>query len=138
VADPTSDEPTRRSERRDRLEAFEQAAIEAELETGRQEPTIAAAKRSLLVRLATGSLGVLLVIAGVIMLVIPGPGLLAIVLGLGLLAPDVPFAARLMDRLKDRLPQDADGKLPPHVIALMVVSAVAFTGASLWWTFFRS
>lgn len=81
--------------------------------------------------------GLFLIVAGIIMLVIPGPGLLAIVLGLGLIAPDVPFAARLLDQLKDRLPQDADGGIPRHVIAMMVVTAVAFTGLSLWWSFFH-
>jgi hypothetical protein len=39
--------------------------------------------------------------------------------------------------LKERLPQDAEGKLPVHVIAMMVVTAVLFTGASIWWTLLR-
>ena len=123
--------------RHERFEAIEKAAIEAELETGRREETIAGAKRSILVRLVSGLVGLTLIVAGLIMLVIPGPGLLAIVLGLGLIAPDVPFAARLLDRLKDRLPQDADGNLPGHVIVMMVTVAVCFTGASIWWTFGR-
>jgi uncharacterized protein (TIGR02611 family) len=127
----------RRLTRHERFEAIEQAAIEAELETGRREETIAGAKRSLVVRLVSGLVGLVLIVAGIIMLVIPGPGLLAIVLGLGLISPDVPFAARLLDRLKDRLPQDADGNLPGHVIVMMVTVAVVFTGASIWFTFGR-
>lgn len=123
--------------RQERLEIWERSAIEAELETGRQESTIAEAKRSLLVRLATGAAGFFLIVAGLAMLVLPGPGVLAIVIGLGLIAPDVPFAARLLDRLKDRLPQDEDGGLPTHVIVMMVATFVVFTGASLWWTFLR-
>ena len=99
--------------------------------------TIAEAKRSLFVRLVSGAAGAFLILAGIVMLVVPGPGVLAIVLGLGLIAPDVPFAARLLDRLKDRLPQDADGGLPTHVIVMMVATFVVFTGASLWWTFLR-
>lgn len=134
-AGPGASRPEHR--RRERLEALEKAAIEAELETGRREETIAGAKRSILVRIVTGSFGTLLVLAGLVMLVIPGPGLLAIAIGLGILAPDVPFAARLLDRVKDRLPQDADGNLPPGVIIGMIASAVLFTGASLWWTFLR-
>lgn len=123
--------------RHERFDIIEQAAIEAELETGRREETIAGAKRSILVRIVTGTLGGFLILAGLVMLLVPGPGLLAIALGLGLIAPDVPFAARLLDRVKERLPQDEDGKLPPTVIAGMVVTFVAATGVSIWWAFFR-
>jgi uncharacterized protein (TIGR02611 family) len=44
--------------------------------------------------------GFTLLLAGVIMLVTPGPGLLVILLGLGLLAAEFVWARRLMDRLK--------------------------------------
>jgi hypothetical protein len=131
-----SDEP-RNLTRQERFEIVERSAIEAELETGRRETTIAEAKRSLLVRLVSGAAGFLLIIAGVVMLVVPGPGILSIVIGLGLIAPDVPFAARLLERLRKRLPQDADGGLPTHVIVTMVATFVVFTGASIWWTFLR-
>jgi cation:H+ antiporter len=138
-AKPSDDE--RRRRRHERLEAFEEAleaaAVEAELETGRREETPEEVRRSLRRRVASMIGGTFLIIAGIVMLVIPGPGLLAIVIGLGLIAPDVPFAARLLERLKERLPQDADGGIPNHVIAMMVVTAVAFTSLSLWWSFLR-
>jgi uncharacterized protein (TIGR02611 family) len=44
--------------------------------------------------------GFTLLLAGVIMLVTPGPGMLAIFLGLGLLAAEFVWARRLMERLK--------------------------------------
>jgi len=44
--------------------------------------------------------GFTLLLAGVVMLVTPGPGLLVIFLGLGLLAAEFVWARRLMDRLK--------------------------------------
>jgi len=44
--------------------------------------------------------GFTLLLAGVIMLVTPGPGLLTIFIGLGLLAAEFVWARRLMDRLK--------------------------------------
>jgi uncharacterized protein (TIGR02611 family) len=44
--------------------------------------------------------GFTLLLAGVIMLVTPGPGLLVIFLGLGLLAAEFVWARRLMDRIK--------------------------------------
>src|SRR5215475_13108622 len=44
--------------------------------------------------------GFTLLLAGVIMLVTPGPGWVAILLGLGLLAAEFVWARRLMDRIK--------------------------------------
>lgn len=44
--------------------------------------------------------GFTLLLAGVIMLVTPGPGMLTILLGLGLLAVEFVWARRLIDRIK--------------------------------------
>jgi uncharacterized protein (TIGR02611 family) len=44
--------------------------------------------------------GFTLLLAGVVMLVTPGPGVVVILLGLGLLAAEFVWARRLMDRIK--------------------------------------
>lgn len=44
--------------------------------------------------------GFTLLLAGVVMLVTPGPGWVAILLGLGLLAAEFVWARRLMERIK--------------------------------------
>jgi uncharacterized protein (TIGR02611 family) len=44
--------------------------------------------------------GFTLLLAGVVMLVTPGPGMLVILFGLGLLAAEFVWARRLMDRIK--------------------------------------
>ncbi len=44
--------------------------------------------------------GVLLLIGGVVLLVLPGPGLLVMALGLAVLATEYPAAQRLLDRIK--------------------------------------
>jgi uncharacterized protein (TIGR02611 family) len=44
--------------------------------------------------------GFTLLLAGVVMLVTPGPGMLVIFLGLGMLAAEFVWARRLMDRMK--------------------------------------
>jgi tellurite resistance protein TerC len=44
--------------------------------------------------------GFTLLLAGVVMLVTPGPGMLVIFLGLGLIAAEFVWARRLMDRIK--------------------------------------
>jgi thiol:disulfide interchange protein len=45
--------------------------------------------------------GFVLLAAGVAMLALPGPGLLAMVAGLGMLAGEFHWARRLLDRVKD-------------------------------------
>ena len=123
--------------RRERFEEFEQAAIEAELDTGRREESIAEAKRHILIRIGRVFLGTVVVIAGLLMLPLPGPGMLTIAAGLALLASDVPFARKLLENVRKRLPADADGKVSkPVVIGGLVVSVVT-VASSLWWTFFR-
>ena len=44
--------------------------------------------------------GVVLLVAGTLMLVLPGPGLLVIFIGLALLATEFAWARRALDRLK--------------------------------------
>jgi len=123
--------------RRERFEELEQAAIEAELATGRREESIAEAKRHILIRIGRVFLGTMVVIAGLLMLPLPGPGMLTIAAGLALLASDVPFARNLLESVRKRLPADADGKVSkPVVIGGLVVSVVT-VAFSLWWTFFR-
>lgn len=122
---------------RERFEQLEQAAIEAELATGRHEETVAEAKRHILVRIGRVTLGVVVLIAGVLMLPLPGPGMLTIAAGLALLASDVPYARKLLEKVRERLPADADGKVSkPVVIGGLVVSVIT-VGCSLWLTFFR-
>ena len=47
-------------------------------------------------------IGFTLLLFGVVMLVTPGPGLVAIVLGLALLAAEFLWARRLLDRIKEQ------------------------------------
>jgi uncharacterized protein (TIGR02611 family) len=60
--------------------------------------------------------GFTLLAAGVVMLVTPGPGWVAILLGLGLLAAEFVWARRLMDRIKregNRIKDTVLGKAEP-------------------------
>jgi hypothetical protein len=119
-----------------RLDRLVDRAVAAEFETGRREETEAEAKRHLLVRVARVSAGVVVLLLGVAMLALPGPGLFVIALGLGLLATDVPFAARLLENVRGRLPQDEDGKLPRSTIAMMVLVCVVAVTASIAFTIY--
>ena len=55
----------------------------------------------MVVRIARTAAGGVLLIAGVAMLVLPGPGLLTIAAGLAILATEFAWARRLLDQLKD-------------------------------------
>ncbi|MBD32477.1 MAG: hypothetical protein CL451_05475 [Acidimicrobiaceae bacterium] len=116
---------------------FEEAAIEAEFETGYREETREEARRGVVTRLLRMTSGSLVTIIGVIMMPLPGPGLLIVAVGLGILSRDVAWADRLLQIVRKRLPSDSDGRLPRSSIVTMVVLALAGIAFSIWLTFLR-
>jgi len=116
---------------------FEEAAIEAEFETGFREETREAARRGVVTRLLRMTAGTLVTILGVIMMPLPGPGLLIVAIGLGILSRDVAWADRLLQIVRKRLPSDSDGRLPRSSIVTMVVMALAGITFSVWFTLVR-
>ena len=62
-------------------------------------------------RLSVAALGSTVVVAGAIMLVTPGPGLLVIIAGLAILAHEFAWAARALDRAKARAAAAKDAAL---------------------------
>jgi len=111
------------------------AAIDAELETGRREETVEEARRSVVRRLGRISAGSFLVLLGIVLWVLPGPGLLTIAAGLVLLGRDFPWAARLLERVRARLPQDEQGKTHRGVVVASVTLAVCSIGVSVAFLF---
>lgn len=111
---------------RGRLKA---AAIAAEFETGRREDSHDDAERSVLVRIGRISLGTFVILAGILMLVLPGPGWLGIAAGLAILSKDVAWADRALHFIREKIPGvPADGKIPRStwlVIALLTASGIA-------------
>ena len=116
---------------------FEEAAIEAEFETGYREETREEARRGVATRLLRMTSGSLVTIIGVIMMPLPGPGLLVVAVGLGILSRDVAWADRLLQIVRKRLPSDSDGRLPRSSIVTMTVMALAGLAVSIWVTFLR-
>lgn len=127
---PASSDPPPEKERR--FDSLLEAAIETEYETGRREETLEEAKRHIVLRVANVVGGLLVVMVGIAMLVLPGPGIAVILIGLALLAPEIPFADRLMENLKSRLPQDEAGGVDKRVIVFSVITFVVFTGVSIY------
>ena len=109
-----------------------EAAIAAEQQTGTREATEQAARSHIIVRLGRMFVGTVLLLAGVVMMVLPGPGLLAILAGLSILAVDVPFAARLHRHLLDRADK-ATGFIPKRVRLPLFIGAglLALIGGAL-------
>lgn len=118
----------------DRGERFREAAIEAEYESGEREPTPRRAWRRAMVRMVRMGFGFCVVGLGIILMPLPGPGLLVVAVGLAILARDAAWADRLLGKVRERLPSDADGKLPRSIIATMVLLAAAGIAASIGFT----
>ena len=121
-------------------ESFEElleAAIEVEQETGLHEETRAQAERSLVFRSLRVGLGLVVFCVGITLLVLPGPGLIVMAAGLALMAQDVPFARRWLDRVRARIPEGEDGNPATWVIVGSACLFVVSVGGSLWWTFLR-
>ena len=111
-------------------------AIEAEIETS-HEPTEAEAERGLIRRVARLVAGFTLVILGIFLLVLPGPGLVTIAAGLALLSRDVPFARRWLAIVRRRIPESEEGEVAGWVIVLSATLLVASIAGSLGWVLLR-
>ncbi len=118
----------------ERGERFRHAAIEAELATGEREPTRQKAWQNSIIRLARIGLGLGVVVLGIILMPLPGPGMLVVAVGLAILARDVAWADRLLRKVRERLPSDAEGKLPRSTVITMILLALAGIAASIWFT----
>ena len=65
-------------------------------------------QRHRLYRIGFAALGFLVLAAGIVMLVTPGPGIPAIILGLAMLALEFAWAERWLERLLNRVEQAAE------------------------------
>jgi hypothetical protein len=100
-------------------------AVAAELATGRREATRSAALTAVAARSARMGAGVALLVVGALLRVLPGPGLVVLAAGLALLARDVAWAARLLDRVRERMDVVPDRARRPLLVAAVVGALVA-------------
>jgi len=77
--------------------------------------------------------GFTLVFVGLLLIVLPGPGLVTIAAGLALLSRDVPFARRWLDVVRRRIPEGADGEIAAWVLYGSVGLAVLSVGSTVTW-----
>jgi uncharacterized protein (TIGR02611 family) len=90
--------------------------------------------RALLIKIAVTVLGPLVILAGVAMLVLPGPGLLAIAAGLALLALEYRWARHALALMGSKLSQAREAALPKEgsrgrrALGALLVAAIAIAG----------
>jgi uncharacterized protein (TIGR02611 family) len=90
-------------------------------------------ERHRLYRIAFAIVGFLVLIAGVVMLVTPGPGIPVLVLGLGMLALEFAWAERWLERILDRAEQAVDQVTEgsPAKRAALIAIGVASLGVAV-------
>ncbi len=115
-----------------------EAAVQAEFETGEVESSEAEAKTHALVRLGRMALGFGIVILGIVLLPLPGPGGLIIAGGLFILSKDIAWADRLLRYMRKRVPGvPEDGKIPRSSMITMATVTLGAVALSLWFAFGR-
>lgn len=124
-------------ERHERRERLVEAAIQAELATGTEEATLEQAKRHVLVRLGTIIVGFVVLLGGLAMMVLPGPGIVGILAGLGILSRELPWAERVMESVKKRAKLDELKEQPRWVqVTMWTVTVCSVVGSIAYFTFF--
>ena len=96
-------------------------------------------ERHRLVRIAAAIGGFLIVIVGIIMIPLPGPGLLVVAVGLAVLALEFAWAEQLLERTVDRISDAGEkvrtaNRLEQTLLVLLgaVVAAGALTLVYVW------
>jgi len=123
-----------------RIEAIEDLGgvlIETELEVGRHEETREDAKRNVILRAVRIGLGIVVCIAGVFLIVFPGPGMVVLAAGLAILSRDVPFARRLLVNVRARIPENERGEISRPILIGGLIVSIATVSFSLWWWLLR-
>lgn len=123
--------------RSEAIEDLEEVLIETELEVGRHEETREDAKRNVILRAVRIGLGIVVCIAGVFLIVFPGPGMVVLAAGLAILSRDVPFARRLLVNVRARIPENERGEISRPILIGGLIVSIATVSFSLWWWLLR-
>ena len=123
--------------RSEAIEDLGEVLIETELEVGRHEETREDAKRNVILRAVRIGLGIVVCIAGVFLIVLPGPGMVVLAAGLAILSRDVPFARRLLVNVRARIPENERGEISRPILIGGLILSTATVSFSLWWWLVR-
>jgi len=106
------------------------AALRAEMMTGEQELSIDQARESLRRRMVRGALGMFLIVLGLALLPLPGPGWLIVIAGL----TQLPFAwaERTVTIIRRKIPGVPEsGSIPTHTWIIMAALVIGSTALGL-------
>lgn len=121
--------------REERRAHFRAAVLEAERTSGDRERTTQQAQRSVLGRLAIIVVGTIVTLGGIALMPLPGPGIVVVLAGLGILATEVSWAERALAYAKRRSKVDALTAQAPWLKPASVVVTIIGTTVSLLYTF---
>jgi hypothetical protein len=113
------------------LDELREAAIAADRELSSPGEPVAKTRQHVVIRVARMSFATLLLLAGLAMMVLPGPGLLVIAMGLAILARDVAWAERVLVKVRSRLPADESGAPKRWVVVVSVAGLLVGAAASV-------
>lgn len=114
-----------------RLDLLRAAALQAERATGAEEATPELARRHIAIRLATIVVGFAVLLLGLIMMILPGPGIVGILAGLGILSRELPWAERVIEYVKKRSKVDQLKQQPKWIQVTMWILTIAGMVASV-------
>lgn len=116
------------------LDRLEEAAIQAEYDTGWEELTEDGARRSVIRRVLTIIVGFIVTIIGIILLPLPGPGWVVIAGGFSILAQEFVWAEKTVRYIRKKIPGiPEDGKIPTSQKIMIAVITVVFATVSIVW-----
>ena len=96
-------------------------------------------QRAKLYRVAFATLAILVILAGIALIPLPGPGWLIVAVGLGMLALEFDWAERLLEQILERIErvsEQASAASPLQKViggVLLVAGGIASVGAVLLW-----
>lgn len=130
--------PGRPRTRAERLALLREAAIQAEYATGTREETEEEARRGVIRRVGTIVLGFVVLVGGIIMMALPGPGILTVIAGLAILAQELAWAERLLEYVKKRAKYDELKDQPVWVqVVMWTITIAAVVGSLVYFTILR-
>jgi uncharacterized protein (TIGR02611 family) len=86
-------------------------------------------QRGKLYRISFAAIGIVIILLGVILIPLPGPGWLIVALGVGMLALEFDRMERLLERILDRLEATSEQLSNPQKL---LIGLLAIAGAAGW------
>ena len=119
----------------ERLDLLREAAYQAEYATGEREDSEEQARRHIIIRVGTIVVGSIVLLIGLAMTVLPGPGILGVLAGLGILSRELPWAERMVEYVKKRAKIEQLRQQPQWVqVAMWGFTIAAVTGSLVYFT----